>query len=71
WTLVRPTMLKDGVSKAGTGIRVGVEDLEGGVVERRELGYVITRDDVGKWMFENLVEGEGEGFLKKAVSLTN
>lgn len=70
WTLVRPTLLKDGVSKPKTEIRVGVENFETGVVERREVGYVITRDDVGRWMFENLVEGGGGEYLRKAVSLT-
>lgn len=70
WTLVRPALLKDGVSKAGTEIRVGVENFDTGVVERREVGYIITRDDVGRWMFENLVEGGGEEYLRKAVSLT-
>lgn len=70
WTLVRPTLLKDGVSKPETKIRVGVENFDTGVVEKREMGYIITRDDVGRWMFENLVEGGGEGYLRKAVSLT-
>ena len=71
WTLVRPTLLKDGVTKAGTPIREGVENLDSGVVESREMGYFITRDDVGKWIFENLIQKSGEQYLRKAVSLTN
>lgn len=71
WTAVRPAMLKDGVTPPGTKIRVGVEDLQKGVLESRETGYFITRDDVGKWMFQNFVEGDGAVYSGKAVSLTN
>lgn len=71
WTLVRPALLKDGVSAPGTQIRVGVENLETGEVESREMGYFITRDDVGKWMFENLIQRDGREYLRKAVSLTS
>ena len=71
WTLVRPMLLKDGKNE-GKPIRAGVEDVEAGVVESREWGYFITRDDVGKWISENLIEGGGiEGkYLRKAVALT-
>lgn len=71
WTLVRPTLLKDGVNNPSKGIRVGVEDLEAGVLESLEMGYSITRDDVGKWIFENLVQKDGKEYVRKAVSLTN
>lgn len=49
--------------------------LEGdGLAEPKvEVGYTITRDDVGKWMFEQMVqgaEGSREKWLSKMVTLT-
>ncbi|OAA40975.1 NAD(P)-binding domain protein [Metarhizium rileyi] len=52
FVLVRPSLLQD-AQKPGKDIRVHVESEEG--VEHREVGYFISRDDVGRWMFENLL----------------
>ncbi|PKS13354.1 hypothetical protein jhhlp_000125 [Lomentospora prolificans] len=74
WTVIRPSLLTDEDEK-GKGIRkpkeirVGVEDLDNGV-ESKVVGYTITREDVGKWIFQNLVRKPGEGYLRKAVSIT-
>ncbi|SPO03100.1 uncharacterized protein DNG_05782 [Cephalotrichum gorgonifer] len=78
WTIVRPSLLKDGdlqgeaAKGKGKDIRVGVEDLVKDEVVSREVGYFITRDDVGKWIYENIVAGTSRGeYDGKAVSLTN
>ncbi|KAL2845868.1 hypothetical protein BJY01DRAFT_247473 [Aspergillus pseudoustus] len=72
FVLVRPSLLWDGKRSKGSGVRVGIADARTGVVERREVGYTISREAVGEWMFENLIQraldkGMFEG---KAVSLT-
>lgn len=53
YILPRPSLLLDGQNKAGKKVRVGVED-------RPAVGYGINRIDVGRWMFENLIEGDGK-----------
>lgn len=67
--MVRPSFLKDEASP-DTKIRVGVEDPEKGV-EVKEIGYFISRDDVGRWVYENLlVEPEKCQYEGKAVSIS-
>ncbi|KAK5655298.1 hypothetical protein OQA88_5865 [Cercophora sp. LCS_1] len=66
WTVVRPSLLMDGEGKGK--VRVGVEDPVKGVVESREVGWTIDREAVGRWIFEQVVEGgKWEG---RVVSLT-
>jgi putative NADH-flavin reductase len=68
WTLVRPSFLTDGESDKR--IRVGVEDLVKGL-ESKAVGYVISREDVGRWMYQELVKGDGDvRYMHKAVSIT-
>lgn len=68
FVIVRPSLLQDG-AKPERKIRVGVEDPVKGV-ESKEVGYAISREDVGRWMFDELVRGGGKGFEGKMVSLT-
>ncbi|KAF7538903.1 hypothetical protein G7Z17_g12533 [Cylindrodendrum hubeiense] len=68
WVAVRPSFLVDG-GKPDRKIRVGVEDLNKGV-EKKEVGYTISREDVGRWMYENLLAGENPQYSGKAVSIT-
>lgn len=68
WVAVRPSFLVDG-SKPDRKIRVGVEDLHKGV-EKKEVGYTISREDVGRWMYENLLTAENPQYNGKAVSIT-
>lgn len=79
FVIVRPSLLKDGgdeddeEEKAGKRkhIRVGVEDPRVGRLENKEVGYAITRDGVGRWMFEEALSGDdGKKWAGKAVSLT-
>jgi putative NADH-flavin reductase len=67
WTLIRPSFLVDGESDKT--IRVGVEDLKTGR-ETKAVGYTISREDVGKWMFENVIKGDEGKYSHKAVSIT-
>ncbi|CAM1509843.1 Fc.00g001780.m01.CDS01 [Cosmosporella sp. VM-42] len=68
WVMVRPSFLCDG-EKPERKIRVGVEDPAKGV-ERSEVGYVISREDVGRWMFEELLNKDARDYEGKAVSIT-
>ncbi|UNI22932.1 hypothetical protein JDV02_008776 [Purpureocillium takamizusanense] len=68
---VRPSLLVDG-EKPDKPIRVHVEGPGG--IERKEVGYFISRDDVGRWMFDNLLQKADDGgaaqYEGKAVGLT-
>jgi hypothetical protein len=68
FVVVRPSLLVDG-ENPNKKIRVGVEDPIKGV-KSKEVGYTISREDVGRWMFEQLVVKDGEGFEGKMVSVT-
>ena len=76
FVIVRPSLLKDGPdseagkTKSKKPIRVGVEDPKAGRLESKKVGYVITRDDVGRWMFEETLSGQGEKWTGKVVSVT-
>ncbi|KAK1826998.1 hypothetical protein QBC39DRAFT_362981 [Podospora conica] len=67
WTIARASLLTDG--NEGRKVRVGVEDPVKGTLESSAVGYTISREDVGKWIFENVVQG-GDRFVGKAVTLT-
>ncbi|KAK5994411.1 Reductase pytE [Cladobotryum mycophilum] len=70
YVLVRPSFLTDG-EKPDRKIRVAVEDPNKGV-ERLENGYFISREDVGRWVFENLLLSGGapNQYENKAVGIT-
>jgi hypothetical protein len=68
YTIIRPTLLHDGTSTKP--VRVGIEDMVANKVEKRDIGLRISREAVGKWMFDNLVEETDSKWLKKAVTLT-
>jgi hypothetical protein len=72
FVFVRPSFLKDG--ETDKIVRVGVEDpvkgMEGGSL-KEAMGYVISREDVGKWMFQHLLKaGEGKQYSGKAVMIS-
>uniref|UniRef100_L2FH28 Fungal specific transcription factor domain-containing protein n=1 Tax=Colletotrichum fructicola (strain Nara gc5) TaxID=1213859 RepID=L2FH28_COLFN len=68
WTAVRPAFLSDGAAPGRT-VRVGVEDPRTGV-ESKAVGYGISREDVGRWIFENILRDGGMEVVGKAVSIT-
>ncbi|KAI2615251.1 NAD(P)-binding protein [Hypoxylon sp. NC1633] len=53
YTIVRPSLLTDDPSPK-CEIRVGIDD-------KFPVGYAISRDDTGRWIFENLLDVEGQG----------
>ncbi|ROW04975.1 hypothetical protein VPNG_07033 [Cytospora leucostoma] len=79
FVIVRPSLLKDApdpetVSEKAavkSPIRVGVEDPRVGRLESKEVGYTITRDDVGRWIFEEILSDGGEKWTGKIVSVTH
>ncbi|OXV06912.1 hypothetical protein Egran_05322 [Elaphomyces granulatus] len=66
--IVRPTLLAgDGSLTSAKGlqhVRVGTES-------KPALGYQITKTDVGLWIFEEVIQGDGQKWLGKKVSLTS
>ncbi|KAK3313373.1 hypothetical protein B0H66DRAFT_565949 [Apodospora peruviana] len=73
WTIVRPSFYTDGPETDGQ-VRAGVEDLAGQPkFESKAIGYSISRLDVGKWIFENLLragEADVRKYTQKAVMIT-
>jgi uncharacterized protein YbjT (DUF2867 family) len=70
FTIVRASLLTDG-DEGVREVRVGLEDPIGGTVESTAVGYSVSRRDVGRWIWENVVEGGDEGrFVRKAATLT-
>lgn len=70
---VRPSFL---TTKPGVGvgaIRVGIE--KNNTVDKAAIGYTISRDDVGEWIFEVLLKKENikrqQELLNKFVMITS
>ena len=63
FVIVRPSLLTNGKAFGGTKIRVGKE-------EKPEVGYMISREDVGLWVFENLVQGDAGKFVGQKVTIS-
>lgn len=68
FTIVRPSMLTDGAE--GGKVRAGVEDVKDRRVESQAVGYTISRADAGRWIFEEVVEGDGARWEGKAVTIS-
>ncbi|ROT38094.1 NAD(P)-binding protein [Sodiomyces alkalinus F11] len=67
WTIVRPSLLTDG-ALSGKTIRCSVNDPIARTWDNDVVGWTISREDVGKWMWENVLR-DGK-YLYKAVSIT-
>lgn len=68
---VRPSLLTDGPAHGVAKIRVGIENSE--AVEFPAIGYTISREDVGEWIFEAVLkdkEGKRRMYLNKFVTVT-
>lgn len=69
WTILRPSLFL-GEGEKNKTIRVGIEDPVSGI-ESKAIGYTITKEDVGKWIFENILQANGEDrYLRKIASIT-
>lgn len=67
WTIVRPSLLTNGHATEGR-VRVGVEDPKSGKLESKAVGYTISREDVGRWMWEDVLKNGG--YADKVVTIT-
>ncbi|OTA60054.1 NAD(P)-binding protein [Hypoxylon sp. EC38] len=63
YSIVRPSLLNDD-AQPERRIRAGVDD-------KPPVGYAISRDDTGRWIFENLLDRESkDGYENKIVTIT-
>lgn len=66
YIIVRPSFLTDGKSEGLANIKVGTEI-------KPAVGYTISRNDVGVWLFQNAVRNglkEGNPYLRTIVTIT-
>ncbi|WYZ33778.1 hypothetical protein EsH8_I_000054 [Colletotrichum jinshuiense] len=70
WTVLRASFLTNGNEQPEGAVRVGIEDPVKGV-EELAIGYSISREDVGKWIFENILQKDGKDkYVKKVATVT-
>jgi hypothetical protein len=71
WIVIRPAFLVgDGTGEpTGKKIRVGIE--KDGKHEKLAIGYTIKREDVGYWIFKEIVQGDWMRWVGRAVTLTH
>ncbi|KAL8847566.1 MAG: hypothetical protein Q9221_007386 [Calogaya cf. arnoldii] len=70
FVILRPSLLTDGARLGSGQFRVGEEDEIRGTASPA-VGYTISREDVGGWLFDELVDGKGkERYAGKMVSIT-
>lgn len=64
FVIVRASLLTNGPALGKEKVRVGSED-------RPAVGYTISREDVGQWVFENVIRDEArDRWVGEKVSLT-
>ena len=61
--IVRASLLSNGPALGEAKVRVGSE-------REPAVGYTISREDVGLWIYENFVKSGGEGLGGEKISLT-
>ncbi|KAK1593543.1 uncharacterized protein LY79DRAFT_514253 [Colletotrichum navitas] len=70
WTVVRASLLTNSKERPSGAVRVGIEDPVKGV-EQLAIGYSISREDVGRWIFENVLQkGGNDEFVRKVATIT-
>lgn len=68
FVILRPSLLTDGARLGTDKVRVGEEI---GDAAKPAVGYAISRADVGGWIFDELLDGEGKGkYGGKMISIT-
>lgn len=69
---VRPSLLTGYEAKGVAGLKIGVEGAKG--VESLAVGYTVSREDVGNWIFEEVLKGKkgarGGTYENRFVTLT-
>lgn len=63
YVIVRMSLLTNGKALGAGSIRVGSE-------EKPAVGYTISREDAGLWIFDNLVQGDPQRFAGKKPTVT-
>jgi len=74
FVIVRPTVLVDGQMKGLESVRAGWEAPEGSSAAGEkapgpQLGYTVSRADVGNWIFQEAIQG-GKRWCGKCATLT-
>jgi hypothetical protein len=67
FVIVRASLLTNGKQQGLGKVRVGWEDEQG---PGPAIGYSISREDVGAFIFEKVIVKNAEGFLDKKLSIT-
>ena len=67
FVVVRPSLLTDSARLGADKVRVGEETEE---EAKPAVGYTISREDVGGWMFEKIVKGDRQKYAGKMVTIT-
>ena len=61
---VRPSLLTNGPALGQPEVRVGT-------LQKPAVGYTVSREDVGKWIFDELIANEGrDRWVGEKISLT-
>lgn len=72
YTTIRASLLTDGA--ATKNVRMGWErhesDVDAEAGPGPAIGYIISRANVGNWMFENLVENQSSEWNRRMVTIT-
>ncbi|MCJ1323612.1 hypothetical protein MMC10_000273 [Thelotrema lepadinum] len=63
YAVVKPSMLTDSTSVGISGIRSGTEDAPA-------VGYTISREDVGLWIWEELLKGDASTWKNQRPTIT-
>lgn len=72
FVIVRPSLLLDGQTNGKKEIKVGWEGKASGQPGKgTAVGYTITREDVGFFVFESVIAKDGGDFAGKKVSITH
>lgn len=72
FVVVRPSLLIDGQTQGRKEVRVGWEGKTPGELgEGAAVGYTITREDVGHFVFDSVIAKNGADYAGKKVSITH
>ena len=70
FTIIRGSLYSDG-PESKKPLRAGMEDPIAGKLESKAIGYIISREDVGKWIFENVIQPADLTWSRKVASITS
>ncbi|KAK3373112.1 hypothetical protein B0T24DRAFT_528600 [Lasiosphaeria ovina] len=73
WTVIRASGLTNGRATAGgSKVRAGMEIPQEKKVETEAIGYTISREDVGRWIFEKIVqEDQARAWVQRVATITH